>query len=223
MFSSDLQRAVETTEIALESTQVPLLLDWRLLECDYGARNGLYRHRVHDPNRATFLNRPYPGGESWRQARSRMASLLRDLPSRWDVTRMLLISHIATSWALEHHLAGRLLAELVSEEFSWREGWEYQFDPATPSSLDRPVTPEGRTLQRGRQLCNSRFAPTPGRAMPPSGTSRERVPSVPTAAGEWFVRALVLGGLWVLEPGCDRTGDLGGFDDAGVVEGGELE
>lgn len=133
VFSSDLQRSVETAEIALAGTQVPLLLDWRLRECDYGARNGLSRNRVHDPDRAAFLDRPYPGGESWRQATSRVASLLRDLPSRWNGARVLLIGHVATSWALEHHLAGRPLEELVSEEFSWREGWEYQLDPATPS------------------------------------------------------------------------------------------
>ena len=40
VFSSDLGRAVETASIAFEGTTVPILHDWRLRECDYGARNG---------------------------------------------------------------------------------------------------------------------------------------------------------------------------------------
>lgn len=126
VFCSDLARSVETAEIALEGTRVPLLFDWRLRECDYGERNGLERGRVHEPGRAAYLDQPYPGGESWRQAITRVASILRDLPSRWDGARVLLIGHVATFWSREHHLGGRPLEELVHEEFSWREGWEYQ-------------------------------------------------------------------------------------------------
>lgn len=130
IFSSDLLRSVETAEIAFEGAPVPLLLDWRLRECDYGQRNGLPRDRVHDPDFAAFLDRPYPGGESWRQATARVASILRDLPSRWDGARVMFIGHVATMGALEHHLGGRPLEELVSTKFSWREGWQYQLDTA---------------------------------------------------------------------------------------------
>ena len=40
VFSSDLRRAAETAEIAFAGTPIPILLDWRLRECDYGERNG---------------------------------------------------------------------------------------------------------------------------------------------------------------------------------------
>ena len=36
VFSSDLRRAVETAEVAFSGSDVPVLLDWRLRECDYG-------------------------------------------------------------------------------------------------------------------------------------------------------------------------------------------
>jgi 2,3-bisphosphoglycerate-dependent phosphoglycerate mutase len=36
VFTSDLRRAVETTAIAFESVNVPVLHDWRLRECDFG-------------------------------------------------------------------------------------------------------------------------------------------------------------------------------------------
>jgi 2,3-bisphosphoglycerate-dependent phosphoglycerate mutase len=39
VFSSDLHRAVETTAIAFPSGYPPVLLDWRLRECDYGDCN----------------------------------------------------------------------------------------------------------------------------------------------------------------------------------------
>ena len=40
VFSSDLARAVETARIAFEGSEVPLFLDWRLRECNYGELNG---------------------------------------------------------------------------------------------------------------------------------------------------------------------------------------
>ena len=36
VFSSDLHRALETAMLAFEGLPFPILLDWRLRECDYG-------------------------------------------------------------------------------------------------------------------------------------------------------------------------------------------
>ena len=40
-------------------------------------------------------------------------------------TRVLLIGHVATRWALDHTLLGMPLETLVEAPFAWREGWEY--------------------------------------------------------------------------------------------------
>ena len=40
VFTSDLGRAVETTQIAFGELSVPVFHDWRLRECDYGELNG---------------------------------------------------------------------------------------------------------------------------------------------------------------------------------------
>ncbi len=40
IFTSDLSRAVETAAVAFGETDIPILADWRLRECDYGERNG---------------------------------------------------------------------------------------------------------------------------------------------------------------------------------------
>lgn len=125
VFSSDLGRAVETATIAFDGTRIPILLDWRLRECDYGDLNGTAAADVHG-QRATHLDVPYPGGESWREAVERVGRFLRDVPSRWDGSRVLVVGHVATWLALETLLDEGQLDQLLTDEFVWREGWEYR-------------------------------------------------------------------------------------------------
>jgi 2,3-bisphosphoglycerate-dependent phosphoglycerate mutase len=125
VFSSDLQRAAETAAIAFPSGTPPVLLDWRLRECDFGERNGASAD-VHVRDRARYVDEPYPGGESWRQATARVARWLDDLAPRWREDRVLVIGHVATRWALDHHLDGEPLEWLVAHDFAWQEGWEYR-------------------------------------------------------------------------------------------------
>jgi alpha-ribazole phosphatase/probable phosphoglycerate mutase len=125
VFSSDLRRAVETVEIAFAGLDVPLLLDWRLRECDYGDLNGTPATELHR-DRRQYLDTPYPGGESWRQAVARVGSILDDLPLRWHGCRVLIIGHVATRWAFDHLIEGIPLEELIAIGFDWKEGWEYR-------------------------------------------------------------------------------------------------
>jgi len=127
VFVSDLGRAVETVEVALGETGLPILKDWRLRECDYGEMNGAQVALVHS-DRRRYLDEPYPSGESWRQATDRVQSFLRDLPSRWAGGRLLVVGHVATHWGLEIALAGARLESLMVDNAAWREGWEYQLN-----------------------------------------------------------------------------------------------
>ncbi len=124
VFSSDLERAVETVLVAFGEGGPPRFFDWRLRECDFGERNG--EHANNDA--VSFLNTPYPGGESWRQAVRRVGRGLRDLQSRWDGQRVLVVGHVATRWALEHYANSVPLGALVGSAFQWQEGWEYALD-----------------------------------------------------------------------------------------------
>jgi len=128
VFVSDLDRAVETVEIALGGSGIPVLKDWRLRECDYGSLNGAERSVVHDTRQA-YLDQAYPGGESWAQAVARMGRFLADLPLRWSGARVLVVGHLATRFGLDHFLGGRDLVDLLREEFEWQEGWEYVLRP----------------------------------------------------------------------------------------------
>jgi 2,3-bisphosphoglycerate-dependent phosphoglycerate mutase len=124
VFASDLRRSVETAEIAFGSDAIPVLYDWRLRECDYGQLNGAPTLDVVGARRDRITT-PYPGGENWAQALDRVERFLADVPLRWDGSRILVIGHVATRWALDRALRGRRLEDLVDEEFAWQEGWEY--------------------------------------------------------------------------------------------------
>ncbi|GAB2458203.1 hypothetical protein GCM10027062_42740 [Nocardioides hungaricus] len=144
VFSSDLARAVETVDIAFVGSDIPVLLDWRLRECDYGELNGMPRDRVH-ADRLAQLATPFPGGESWQQAVARVGRFLSDLLSRWDGTRVLVVGHAATQLGLDHHLRQVALVDALSADFAWQPGWEYVLETAGRGS------PRCRGRHRGAQ------------------------------------------------------------------------
>jgi len=123
--ASDLQRAVETAQIAFADSGMRVLLDWRLRECDYGRLNGMPRAQL-ERERRRRLDEPFPDGESWRQAVDRVGAFLRELRADRDGQRVLLIGHIATRWALDHFVCGVALEDLVDAPFEWQAGWEYR-------------------------------------------------------------------------------------------------
>lgn len=124
VYTSDLRRAVETAEIALGGSAIPIYRDARLRECDYGKLNGSPAEEIATLRRSR-IDQPFPGGESYRRAAERVRSFLADLAATYEQARVLVIGHSATRWGLEHLLNGRSLEELVDEPFEWREGWLY--------------------------------------------------------------------------------------------------
>jgi 2,3-bisphosphoglycerate-dependent phosphoglycerate mutase len=127
VFTSDLRRAMQTAAIAFADSDIPVFVDWRLRECDYGRLNGAPADDVH-ADRGRYLRSSYPDGESWLQAVQRVSGLVDDLPSRWAGRRVLVIGHLATRWGLETLLNGVTLEQLAREQFRWREGWEYRVE-----------------------------------------------------------------------------------------------
>ena len=121
---SDLARAVETAEIAFGRTATRVTLDWRLRELDYGELNGAPVDVVRGEQERR-LDEPYPGGESWRGALDRVDGCLDDLALRSDGSRLLVVGHVATKWALDRRVHGCPLEELLAAPFDWREGWRY--------------------------------------------------------------------------------------------------
>jgi broad specificity phosphatase PhoE len=125
IFVSDLERALETVRIAFEGIDIDVVVDARLRECNYGRLNGMPRARL-DAERASHLDVPWPGGESYRDVVARTASFLADLLAERDGERVLVVAHSANKLALDHLLLGLDLAAGVAEPMDWRPGWEYE-------------------------------------------------------------------------------------------------
>jgi broad specificity phosphatase PhoE len=123
VFTSDLRRATETAEIAFEGCTIEIRQDARLRECNYGDLNGAPVCELSP--RRLFVDRPYPGGESYRDCVVKVRRFLEDVAREFDGRRVLVIAHSAQRWALRHLLEGRPLEELVDAPFEWQEGWEY--------------------------------------------------------------------------------------------------
>lgn len=127
IFVSDLRRATETVEIAFAESQVPVFVDWRLRECNYGRMNGSTSAEVHG-DRAAYLDTPYPDGESWRQAVARVGRVFEDLRQDGFSRRVLIVGHRATLLATLHFLGGEPLEQLVVSEGEWSPGWEFELE-----------------------------------------------------------------------------------------------
>jgi broad specificity phosphatase PhoE len=125
IFSSDLRRAVETVETAFAGTDVPRLQDPRLRECDYGELNGAPVASLRP--RTQYVDRPFPGGQSYREVLDQTREFLAELAQAYDGQKVLLVAHSANRWALKHLLdGGTPLENLVDAPFEWQPGWEYE-------------------------------------------------------------------------------------------------
>jgi broad specificity phosphatase PhoE len=123
VYCSDLRRSYLTAEIAFGSSR-PILRDARLRECHYGEMTRRPAREI-SAERLRHVDRPYPGGESYRQVAERTRAFLGELPAGAGI---LVIGHRATSYALEHLLRGRPLEEVVTEAWQWQPGWRYQLE-----------------------------------------------------------------------------------------------
>jgi broad specificity phosphatase PhoE len=75
--------------------------------------------------RDEHVDTPYPAGESWRAAITRVGGFLQNL-GPWSGTRVLVVGHIATKFAFDHFLNDVPIEELLSTPFIWQEGWKYE-------------------------------------------------------------------------------------------------
>jgi broad specificity phosphatase PhoE len=124
VFASDLRRAVETAELAFSSTDIPIIQDPRLRECNYGALNGMPAAQVA-AEKYQHIDQPFPDGQSLNQVVAEMRDFLRDLAGNWSGSRIVIIAHSANRWALDCLLKGMPLEDLVGAPFNWQEGWQY--------------------------------------------------------------------------------------------------
>lgn len=127
VFCSDLQRASTTAEIAFAKRALPIVLDVRLREFDYGemTQYPLAQVEAEFPQRIT---EPFPNGESIFMVVQRVGDFLRDVLREYDGKSIVVIGHRATRWGLEYWCSDASLEEIVHTPWEWRDIpiWRYE-------------------------------------------------------------------------------------------------
>ena len=124
MFTSDLKRAVESSNIAFPN--IEKVTDRRLRECNYGDLDGKHKSLV---NYDEHIIEPFPNGESLLDVEKRMRDFVEFLKDNYDGKTIGIVAHRAPQLALE------VITKKVSWEDAnnndwrktgdWRPGWEY--------------------------------------------------------------------------------------------------
>jgi broad specificity phosphatase PhoE len=128
VFASDLKRAVHTAELVWGG-KVPIVIDPRLRECNYGDYNG-QPSSIVEPLQEQAIEVPMKNGESYEMVRERVEGFLRDLSARYDGKHIAIVAHKAPQLALDVILKGKTWAQAFSEDWrkkkAWQPGWEYE-------------------------------------------------------------------------------------------------
>jgi len=129
VFSSDLQRATDTTRLAFAGRTLPVVTDARLRECDYGSLSRCPVSLVEEefPLR---LSEPFPQGESLMMVVERVGAFLQEVFRAYDGQTIAVIGHRATKYGLEYWSGTQSLAEIVRTPWEWRTVpiWRYHLD-----------------------------------------------------------------------------------------------
>ncbi|MBI4128685.1 MAG: class I tRNA ligase family protein, partial [Parcubacteria group bacterium] len=115
VFSSDILRARETAAMIGSALGVPVAFDTRLREIDHGALNGEpleVTHAFFSSEIEKFAKR-FPGGENWRQVRTRMVNCMQWLEKKYSGKRILVVSHGDPLWMLTGALRGLAEREVI--------------------------------------------------------------------------------------------------------------
>ena len=124
MFTSDLKRAIESSELAFP--EVEKITDKRLRECNYGDLDGkhkslvIYEEHVEDK---------FPNGESLIDVENRMREFVLFLKENYDGKTVGIVAHRAPQLALEVITKGISWDEANKSDWrktgDWQPGWEY--------------------------------------------------------------------------------------------------
>ena len=124
MFTSDLKRAVESSDIAFPG--VEKVTDKRLRECNYGDFDGKHKSLVvYDEH----INTKFPKGESLEDVEKRMRGFVQYLKDNYSGKCVGIVAHRAPQLALEVITKGISWEEANLNDWrktgDWQPGWVY--------------------------------------------------------------------------------------------------
>ncbi len=130
VFCSDLKRAIDSAQLTFEN-KVPIIIDARLRECDYGDYNA-QPSGIVEPLQVKALTERFPNGESYEDVKTRLEAFLSDLKKNYDGQHVAIVAHKAPQLALDVILGGKSWDEAFAEDWritkSWQPGWTYKLD-----------------------------------------------------------------------------------------------
>ena len=126
VYSSPLNRAYETAQLVSGHTGIPVVVDQRLRELNFGCLEGkIYLHLYdaeYDPDHGTFFSRPEryktpENGESLEEICARGKDFLEDILSKHsDGQRILIVAHGAMNKALMKNIRGTEIKDFWAGE-----------------------------------------------------------------------------------------------------------
>lgn len=119
---SDLRRAVDTVKIAF-GEKIPVVIDGRLRELNYGDFNGK-PSEVVSSMKDKAIKEPFPSGESYEQAMIRVHEFFNELKNKHPEKTILVVGHRATQYGLDT-MTGKTLEQCLDVPFKWQPYWEY--------------------------------------------------------------------------------------------------
>lgn len=127
VFCSDLKRSTDSAKLTFEGV-VPIVLDERLRECNYGKFNG-QSSCIVGPMKLNAVREKFPDGESYEDVKARMDDFLKFLKQHYDGKSVAIVAHQATQLSLDVLLKGKTWEEAFAEDWRetkmWKPGWQY--------------------------------------------------------------------------------------------------
>lgn len=124
MFTSDLKRAIESSNLAFPD--INKVTDQRLRECNYGDLDGKYKDLVVYEK---HINNPFPNGESLKDVEKRMREFIEYLKENYKGKTIGIVAHRAPQLALEVITKGITWEEAIEKDWrktgNWQPGWIY--------------------------------------------------------------------------------------------------
>lgn len=128
IFSSDLNRAVESAKILFADRKNDIKVDHRLRECNYGT---LTKSSNTELVYEKYVNIPFPCGESLRDVEVRVRDFLMELELN-KYKKIAIVSHRAPQLALDVIISKFSWKEAIEKDWRicghWRLGWHYVCD-----------------------------------------------------------------------------------------------
>jgi broad specificity phosphatase PhoE len=115
VFCSDLKRAVDSAELGFAG-KCEILQDNRLRECNYGGFTGKPLEHFKD-KLIDFVEKPFPGGESYKDVEKRIASFIDFLKKKYGEKHVAIIAHQGPQLALDVLVRGKTWKQAIADDW----------------------------------------------------------------------------------------------------------